>query len=278
VAYVISDFCKELFMRIALTFALIIGLFASTALAQSTQLPMDQRVIVLETKNGGKIPFSPATPETLSKAYIRLSMVDLKNDRIIDDFAALNLCKLFKRYYSDEFAWREARIVIRKIIERTSKSFPIHMVMHSTINLGRYNFSDGVLEISERDVFKKVGIFNLTSATYGDCLSVLLTTLPDKYVLRLTNPINLSAIPLGEASAYRLLNQMKREKNENREVYISFFIKLNDFISNYSQIDKDKILSTEARGTLVSLRFFADRERTSLIYDYIPPVITGPGD
>jgi hypothetical protein len=210
-------------------------------------------------------------PEDRGRVSTRSNII-----QVIDDFAALNMCKLYGRYFPDEFSWREARSVIRKIIERTSKTFPIHMVMHSQVAFGRYDFADGVLKLADKDIFKNVGIFNLASPPYGDCANVQLGALPDRYTLRLTNPISLSAIPLGEASAYKVINRMKQEKNKERQVYISFFIKLNDFISNYSQVEKTKILSTEARGTLISLRFFADQARTTLIYDYVPPVILGP--
>jgi len=252
-----------------------------TAPANSDLPPdLEPGTYVLRSPNAPPLIFVPATPENLSKSYIKLSGVDLNDEALVDDFASVNLCEMFIQYHDDEFAWRDARKAIRRHIERNMEKYPEYMAFDSKVSFDKYDFGIQAFRLAEGSKFSRTGKFGIGTRLETACMGRGgLTRIPTKYNIRLSNPITLDAIPMKEERAYRFLNDLKAEKNKGRTVYITFFIRINDFSANNAlgsatttgePLKNEVVTVADARATLVTLRFYEDEERTRLLYEYQP--------
>lgn len=211
--------------------------------------------------------FNVPTLEGFARAFVKLSGVDLTDDQLIDDFASANYCKIFAAYYPNEFAWDQARKAIRKIVERDLETYPETFVLTGTISLGRYDFSSYSFILKEEERFKNTGLFDLRFNLPPDCVLMRrLAVIPGSYVIRLVNPVMLDRIPAAAYLAKQVVQTMDRNENYRRTVYVSFYIRTNDF----SVTDRQVGLTANVRATLLALRFYADAARNTLIYDYRP--------
>jgi len=236
---------------------------------------------VLKSVNGPPLVFVPATPENLSKSFIKFSGADLNDDALLDDFASVNQCELFIQHSEDEFAWRDARKAIRRHIERNMENYPEYIAFDSKVQFDKYDFGIQAFRLADGSKFSRTGRFTISTRLEGSCTRRGgLTRIPEKYTIRLSNPITLDAIPMKEERAYRLLNDMKETRNKDRVTYITFFIRINDFSASSNPASgraADVVQNADARATLVSLRFYEDQERTRLLYEYQPET-TNPFD
>ncbi len=211
--------------------------------------------------------FNVPTMEGFARAFVKLSGVDMTDDQLIDDFASINYCKIFSAYYPNEFAWNQARKAIRKIVERDLETYPETFVLTGTISLGRYDFSSYAFILRNDDRFTNTGLFDLRFNLPQECaLLRRLAVIPGNYVVRLVNPVMLDRIPAAVYLAKQIVQTMDRNENYRRTVYVSFYIRANDF----SVTDRQIGLTANVRATLLALRFYADAGRNMLIYDYRP--------
>lgn len=265
----------RLFPRSFFALTLIACLAAGLAWAQTTKGKKinpsdDDAPVILETRQGIRVAFVPATAYNLSKSYIKLSGVDLRDDRLLDDYAALNFCDLYKSYYQDEFAWREARKAVREYILQNIDNFPEHVVFSSRIQLDRYDFGLHAFKLAEKSVFSRTGKFTIKADFGKSCGTARLSRIPELYFVLLNNPITLDSLPIPEEAAYKILRDMERNGNTNRILYISFFIHINDFVPWNSPSEPDVIKRADVRAILFSLRFYSDENRTKMVYEYVP--------
>ena len=206
--------------------------------------------------------------QSLSQSFVRLNGVDLTDPGMIDEFARVNYCPVFAKYYRDEFRWRHARKAIRQLINRNLESYPEHFVVNGRLPLGRYDFSEHAFILPPENRLDRVGRFTLKFPWPDGCFPAKATQIiPMEYTISLDNPVTLSKIPVATMFAEFVSREMDRRENFTRSAYISFLIRINDF----SLSQRSYEVKADARATLLSLRFYADPGRTILIYDYRPP-------
>ncbi len=212
--------------------------------------------------------FAPASINFLSQAYLKLTGADISDDKMIDDFAALNYCDVMLRYYTDEFAWRTTRDSIRSEITKNLEKFPEYFVLRGTLQLGRYDFTEEAFMLATRSALERVGVFRITTRSIN-CGNYDLRIIPMNYTFRLNNPITLDRIEIPENKAYALIRKMEVDGNSSRTVYVNFFLKVHDFSSNFGGVrNRQDFGYSLIRATLMSMRVYYDEERKFLLYEY----------
>jgi len=213
--------------------------------------------------------FQQPSLQALARSYIKLSGVDMGEDKLIDDFAAISHCPLFSRYFRNEFVWRQAREAVRKSIERDLETFPEYFLINGTIEIGRYDFVKHAFDLPEAARMERTGRFELNALKPPDlCLMDHIDKMPRSFTFRLTNPVTMENIPVAESLAIQVTREMDRRENYSRRLYVSFYFRVNDFNSRIG--GRNEISRAIVRSTLLSLRFYLDKERTLLIYDHRP--------
>lgn len=271
----------------ALTLALLLNGGDSAVLAQQAPTPAQPTAtpaaappadtLTVRLGRNTVTTFYPASVEYLTRAYIKLTGVDLGDDKLIDEFSAVNYCDLHTHLFKDEFIWRQAREAIRKTIQRDLENYPESFFVDGQIQLGRYNFETKSFDIEERSKFKRTGIINVAFRSGSKCLDfAAFRTIPTHYKFRLTNPITLDAIPISEAMAGQIARLMEEQGNKERVVNVTFFMRINDFsnttVRNQSRRNDtgqaESIANSTIRATLLSMRVYLDEEHRAMIYEY----------
>lgn len=230
-------------------------------------IPTDPEMI--KVSGGSATKFVFADLFNLSRAYIKLTGVDLADDKLVDDFAIINNCDMYLKFYKDEFNWRQAREAFRRLIQRDLEGYPEYIYLLGNSRLGRYDFDRKAFVFDEKFTFQRVGL--LPAPTRVKCGALQIDRIPLNYTFRLTNPITLDAIPLDENKARVLTRLMDQELNTARKIYVGFYVRINDFSTIGNMASGYGRSEATVRATLLSMRFFVDPERKKMIYEYTGP-------
>ncbi len=213
--------------------------------------------------------FYPASLTNLTRTYVKLTGVDLNDNNLIDQFAAINYCDLYTSHFNDEFTWRQAREAIRKTIQRDLETYPEYFYVDGTVAFGRYNFETKAFDLEENSKFRRVGLISVHFGRDTSCATPnYFTTIPTYYKFRLTNPITMDTMPISETVAYQITRMMEESGNRRRLINVTFFMRVNDF-SNTSGTG-GIIAGSTVRATLLSMRFYLDQDHKAMIYEYKP--------
>lgn len=242
---------------------------AQSADATSTESRSDPGTdIVIQVGSQQPMVFKRASLQNLSQSFIKLTGVDLSDDRLIDDFAVINHCSIYRQYFKDEFSWRQAREAFRRVIQRELESYPENIYVLGGMSLGRYDFERKAFMLPDENKFDRTGQFRFSDRSFS-CQGADIKQLPMAYTFRLTNPITLDRIELPEEKAFAITRLMEQERNNTRKVYLTFFMRIKDFTTQGGSGNTD--LRAIVRATLISMRVYLDRERKILIYEYTGP-------
>lgn len=239
---------------------------SASMLNRNTQDADPTEDITLSIGSTNPITFQRASIQALSRSYIKLTGVDLSDDQLIDSFSIINYCDIYAQYFGDEFSWRNAREAFRRVIQRELESYPEDIYLLGSINIGRYDFEKKAFTLSDDSKFDRTGQFRFVDRNFA-CGRAAVTQLPLFYTFMLTNPITLDRIPVTEQKAFNITRIMEQQQNVDRKIYVTFFLRINDFTS---QRGGDGTTNTRAnvRATLLSMRFYLDRQRKIMIYEY----------
>ena len=210
--------------------------------------------------------FRRISMQNLSQAFVKLTGIDLEDNQMIDDFALINHCSIYQRYFNDEFAWRQAREAFRRVIQREIETYPENVYLLGTVALGRYDFDRKAFMLDEESRLNNVGAFRFQDRSFT-CQGGAIKQMPLSYNIRLSNPVTLDRLEVSEEKAHQITQIMQQENNKDRKIYITFFMRINDFTTQGATTSTSSIRAT-MRATLMSLRFYLDRQRKILIYEY----------
>lgn len=240
---------------------------ASVSRQLRNNVPMDMDPTEDITINNGlnSAVYKRASLQNLSQSFIKLTGVDLNDDHLIDDFAIVNYCDLYRQYYADEFSWRQAREAFRRVIQRELESYPENVYLLGTISIGRYDFARKAFMLDEGSKFERTGVFRFQDRGFN-CPGAPVQQLPLVYHFRLTNPITLDRLEIPEDKAATIRQIMEQERNRDRKVYVTFFIRINDFTSQGGT--GNVAIRATTRATLMSMRVYLDRQRKIQIFEY----------
>jgi hypothetical protein len=224
----------------------------------------------------------PAWPDLLH-AMIRFRALDLSDDHILDEYARITDCELYKAFYSDDFKWNKVRTAMRDSAQQNSETFPITFGYEAPLELDRYDFEQKAYLFTERTTIKNINAFVLLEAQNPPCINTPLSAVPQTYRAVLDTALSLSGVPITQKDGEALLQRMQAEGNDSRRIYARFNLTLVYiepwrkrkasenllYGAAYTQskyTDNPTAMRLDAR--LDSIDFFEDAAMTRLIHQY----------
>ncbi|MDD5585748.1 MAG: DUF4852 domain-containing protein [Alphaproteobacteria bacterium] len=226
--------------------------------------------------------YAPPTFSNIVKALVRFGALDISDDNNLNGYAMVVECKLYKRYFDNDFKWHQIQAAMRKAIRQDVSSFPTALYYDATLKLDRYNFKNKVYQFTDKSSLANVDYFTLLARLDDACvISETNRVLPEEYQFVLDQPLVLAGIPLSEEDGQTLLTRMDGSNNKSHLVFARFNMRI-VFISRLTRpLDQNnrpaKMLRQDAGKNFVrldarmgSIDFYEDEARTKLIYSYRP--------
>lgn len=226
--------------------------------------------------------FAKTTTANLIKTFIRFGALNIHDDNVINDYALLNECKVYKYFIHDDFRWHDVQTAIRQAIRQDVAVYPTAYNYDASLLLDRYDFKNNIYRFVIENGRQAINTFHLSTLNEESCGDVHLTAMPQEFNFVLDRSIQFPGIPLGEDQARDLLHDMEKSGNTQRKVYVRFKLKI-VYIQPLLQKDtsnqpggkliyrqSDGSLSGRLDSRLDSIEFYQDEARTKLIMKYTP--------
>lgn len=223
----------------------------------------------------------PTWPNVL-RTMVRFNAIDLEDQAIIDEYAVITECDLYRAFYHDDFKWNQVRQAVRKSVEQNLATFPSTYSYEVKLQLDRYDFNTQLYKFTDKSAIRNVNAFMIYSVEGIPCGSTDIQIMPRNYRAVLASPVYLEGIPLPEKDAKTLLKMMTENKNLDRIVYAKFNLRIvyvepmrrttkrigleTRSIYGQSSVDRPGLLRLDAR--LDSIEFYADPQMRQLIYQF----------
>jgi hypothetical protein len=213
------------------------------------------------------------------QTMLRLNALSLTDDKVVDDYAIVTECKLYKAFYSDDFKWNTIRTAIRDSVAQNKNAFPLAYRYDAQLQLDRYDFEDKLFRFTDKTAIRNVNTLGLYRTETGVCPDVPTKHLPMIYRAVIEAPLSLAGLPLDQNAAQALLDQMKSDHNKDRIVYVrmNMYIVYIDMLRlDYKNANEMYMQSSSPSDThavrfdarLESIDFYEDEGMTKLIYTY----------
>lgn len=190
--------------------------------------------------------YQPVTFESLSQTYWWLSMLNIRDNFAVDEYARIHHCDLYETYYEDDFQWQLIREGIKEEIARRRPYFPHRYYIYAPIKLDRYDFEKSLFNLSDKSRLENVGVMPMfTDKQFKPYCDRQRSTpeYPDSVRIKFVHPINFTGIPLSQNKANELLRTMKENNNEERFLYLKLSFRISGF-------EETKSYATANFGTL----------------------------
>ncbi len=217
------------------------------------------KITLSESGNG----YANPSFKNLSKTITMLSGVNILDNAVIDDYARIIYCDLYKQEFLDDFSWVKVRRAIREDVQNANNSFHRYYQVVGEVNLERYNFEEGYFPLTKESMLDKVGSMYIYEQVYNvpSCGHVgHLKSYAYFYSVNIDKPMTVKSIYLSRDKSVQLVDYLEEKNNLDRTIYIRFRIKLDKVIDidGGEDVRKKALLS----GSVEAVDFFADQELT----------------
>ncbi|MFA5040501.1 MAG: DUF4852 domain-containing protein [Bdellovibrionales bacterium] len=217
----------------------------------------------------------------LINTMVRFNAINMSDDVMIDEYALISECDLYKSFYANEFKWNQVRGALRESLKMNTQTYPTKYHYDSTLELERYNFRNMNFRFSEKTPLRNINSLVIYSVEGTSCPAAEVLHMPRSFRTILTVPLTLEGLPLSEDDAEALLARMRKNNNANRVIYVRYNLriiyvqpmKINAERKREDEplyVQTGKVASKDVRFDtyLDSIEFFEDPQRTKLIYTY----------
>lgn len=263
---------------------LLITAFSVTCYAQSESRP---ETIAPDSKaepdeDEVKYIYETPTMEKLSQLYWALDMLDINNDRYIDNFLMLNECDIYKDYINHEFKWKKIREDARDFIRNNKSGFSLRFEVVQPLRLGEYDFEKQSFDIIDKYKIKGVGRFEVYAEDVYDSLcgsrsDGKIEGYPRALIVEFSRPVQLESIPVSPEKADKYISeklnrfkdlsesrQMTYDLYDYRKAYLVMKIKI---FANRGEIKAAQGLQfADMFAVLEGIDVYADYNRENLLY------------
>jgi len=232
---------------------------------------------------------SPASAEdyikpdwtTLIRALVRFNALTLSDDRLLDDYAAISECDLYRKLHSDDFKWQKVRDAIRESMKMNIATFPTAFGYETSLQLDRYDFPNKIFRFSQKTTIHNVNTITLFKFNRPVCGDVNVKYLPSFFRAVMDTPLYFDGLPLAQKDAEALLKQMEATGNKDRIIYVRFNMRI-VYIEPFQHMEMGggDVMLTQTNTKdghiarldvhLDSAEFFEDEAMTKLIYELQP--------
>jgi len=225
--------------------------------------------------------YAETTFDNLAHTLVRFNVFDIKDDSLIDDYAMITDCDLFKAFYKDDFKWNQVRKAIRESIRLNIATYPIAYYYTTTVRLDRYNFKFKNFGFDDSATIRGINVFQFFQGTNFKCDKFSPKNIPVTYRAFLDQPVSIDDLPIGEEDARDLLHRMDGVGNTKHTIYAKFLLRVvnidplrqfdkfdgkEHFTQSMSRMDEEIHLDVR----LDAVNFYEDQEMTRLLYSYRP--------
>jgi hypothetical protein len=220
----------------------------------------------------------------LVRTLVRFNALDLSDQNLLDEYAIVSECDLYKAYFNNDFKWNQVRQAIRDSVAMNVATFPSNYHYDISMRLDRYDFAAKLFRFTEKSSLRGVNAFTLYSVTGTGCGQADVKLLPRIFRAVLSSPVYLDGLPLSEGDAEALLSRMDKNKNPDRTIYARYNFhtvyieplhKVEGFMEtkelpHYEQAKGANPKEMRLDTQLDSVGFYEDPQMTKLIYLYTP--------
>ena len=199
----------------------------------------------------------------LSKVLTKLRAVDVTNDKVIDEYAKINYCDIYSKYYNNEIEWAKIKKAIRLSIAKENETSPLSFYYDSVVDLNKYDVNNKLFKISPSTPMKRVGTidyFVTVNSMCGGSYNAEYFFPHFKFVL--DDPIAIETVPANDEVAAQIIKRFLVNKDETRSLPIRFSFNIHSF--GYDVNQRHIMLF----ATLDKVEFFSDAKKTQVFYTY----------
>lgn len=198
------------------------------------------------------------------KTMLRFGAVSLTNDGVIDDYAKMNACDDYQKYYNNDFKLQDLRVNLRKQIPDLTAGFPDAYYFKSKMYLDRYDFAGKIFKLSSKSQLLNTNSFFLAATRDGDvCIrGQRITYMPGEVGAVLDQPVTLEGLPIAEERASALIDTMNKERNVERAIYARFSL----LVTFAPPFDGSRNNRYNMDAQLLNIEFFEDADFTKPIW------------
>ena len=201
--------------------------------------------------------YGKADYRTLTETYFGFYNGGNPDVDMIDNYAKLVYCELYKEYFSDDFEWEKIRSSIKKDIRNYHSNLQRYFEITGKVMIDRYDFEANafpVLPESRLNNIGKLAIYEPDSFFSYCGESGLPEFLPASYNLILRNPFSVNKIPLPPEKAQEIVRFIATNEDGQRIIYVRYRMELMDFAGLEGQLRK----AANVRGQIQSIDLFLD--------------------
>ncbi|MGB4106737.1 MAG: DUF4852 domain-containing protein [Alphaproteobacteria bacterium] len=223
--------------------------------------------------------------QKFSRLFWALGMLDLKDDKNIDNFLMMNECDIYKDYYYNEFEWRKVRESGRQFLAENSNKFPLRFEVAQMMLLGEYDLqteSFNVLpdyrisETSRIEVFPQ-DFADVVCQDDGSGRIQHIEGYPIGIIAEFNRPLNLVSIPVPEILARKYIEEKLktfkklRSDKQNQENLYSFrdaylFMHMKFFAYKDQYTNNENYRMAEIMAVLEGFEIYADKDKKMLLW------------
>jgi len=225
----------------------------------------------MASKYGGGEAYAEATFRDLTQTLILMDGVSIEDNKILDEYARMNYCSVYKEKYQDDFEWLQFRKLLTQKIQSKKEYYRNLYQISGVIYLGRYNFDTQDFPFVKNSALVNVGslqLYEMSAMTKegeearkicgGKEKSMLM---PDRYVFELNQPLTFDRLKMPMEEAKRLLERMVRMENKDRRLYVRFRMRVVSVVPIPLRTFGIKSV-VRLRGELTGIDIFLDRDLT----------------
>ena len=219
----------------------------------------------LKKENRGEA-FALPTFRDMAIASIMLGAYDINDNKVIDEYAKLMYCSLYREKFKSDFEWNNIRRELGNKIKSKREYFRTNYEMTGVIYLGRYSFETQDFPFVKNTALVNVGSLTLLglSRRAPEVMAELCrgdedeSFFPTSYIFLMQQPLTLDRIKMPMDEAEKLLKRMDLMNNKERSLHARFRVRL----MAAAGIDGRGGGKLMLRGELVSIDIFYDPEMT----------------
>lgn len=217
---------------------------------------------------GGKIGegYAPATFKELSQTLLMMGGLDIKDPKVVDEYAKLAYCTLYQKNFRDDFEWNKNRSAITARVLEKKEYYRISYETAGVFNLDRYDSASQSFPFTAGTAMVNVGsIALLASSVYRPFCGMEGTSAffaPD-VVLLPNKPLTVSGLRFPEAEAQKILAKMAETGNTDRQLYGRIRFRVTDAKMIFDR--RGRAQRSELRGDITAVDFFLDADMTQYL-------------
>ncbi len=210
--------------------------------------------------------FAAPTFRDMAIASVMLGAYDTNDNRVIDEYAKLMYCTLYREKFKSDFEWNNIRRELDNKIKSKREYYRTNYELTGILYLGRYSFETQDFPFIKDTALVNVG--SLSLLTLARRSPEVLTDLclsrdeesffPSNYIFVMRQPLTLDRIKMPMDEAEKLLKRMDMMNNKDRSLFVRFRLRL----MGAGGLDDRGGGRLMMRGELVSVDIFYDKEMT----------------